>query len=210
MALQEVDFVVEDHAIPSDVQQVLLASHIGIHQYQENNREESSGFVPSDPASVYCALRSILVSRSFRGISFCEWGSGYGTATCLAAILGFEAFGIEMEPQLVEASRKLADRFQLPAVFAQGSFVPANGKPLSDEAYRDNGGRYPWLQNLAGNAYQRLGREPDSFDVVFAYPWPGEEYFVSELFHSSVSAGALLLSYNDSGSMNLLRKTSAG
>lgn len=210
MALQEVDLLIDDDAIPEAVQHVLLTSHIGVNEYLENHQKDLSGFIPSCPESVYRALRSIFVRNVARGFSFCEWGSGYGTVTCLAAILGFEAVGIEIDPQLVNASRGLANRFELSAVFAHGSFVPAKARALSEEAFRDNDGRYPWLQNRADSAYHTLGLSPEAFDVVFAYPWPGEEYFVRELFHSSASTGALLLSYNDTGSMTLLRKTASG
>ena len=44
----------------------------------------------------------------------------------------------------------------------------------AEEAFVDNLGRYPWLNNQAEDAYKKLGRGIASFDVVFAYPWPGE------------------------------------
>ena len=47
---------------------------------------------------------------------------------------------------------------------------------------------------------------PDDFDVVFAYPWPDEEYIIEELFARHADAGALLLTYHDSGDIKLRRK----
>ena len=209
MALQDVHIVIGEEAVPADVQQVLTASHSGVSKYLDDYRVQPSGFVPSNPELVYFALRTIIDSHCYDGKSFCEWGSGYGTATCLAAILGFDACGIEIEPNLVAASTEFAGHFELPAVFAQGSFVPTQSASLSEEAFRDTDGRYPWLKNKAASAYRKLGRDPDSFDVVFAYPWPGEEYFVTQLFDSSAAPGALLLRYSDNGEMTLLRKTVA-
>ena len=207
MVLQEVELVLNDVSIPDQARQILTASDSGVTQFFENHDKQSSGFVPSDSEAVFRALRATAECKFLSGRSFCEWGSGYGTATCLASTLGFEAFGIEIERQLVEASRRLAREFQLTALFAQGTFVPANGKSLAEEAFSDNDGRYPWLQNQADNAYQKLGRELQSFDVVFSYPWPGEEYFIAQLFDEEAANGALLLSYSDSAQITLQRKT---
>ena len=206
MSLQNIDLPTEGVPIPEDVRQVVMASHAAASQYMEAHCSKGSGFVPSDPELVYSALRAVGDLHTVGEISFCEWGSGFGTATCLAAKLGFDACGIEVEPQLVKESRRLAEHFQLSAVFAEGSFVPARVRPLSEEAFSDNEGRYPWLRCQASDAYERLGREPDSFDVVFAYPWPGEEYYMSQLFQELAGPGSLFLSYSDKGEMNLLRK----
>ena len=208
MKLQNVDLLLSDSAIPGDVQQVLSASHLGAIEHFERHGKETTGFVPSNPEVVYRALQAVD-DCCLGEASFCEWGSGLGTATCLAAKLGFRACGIELHPQLVEASRKLAKSLQLPAVFAQGSFVPKNGRSLSREAYSDNEGRYPWLNCDGKDAYQSLGRKPDSFDVVFAYPWPGEEYYMSQLFQTLARPGSMFLRYVDSGEISLLRKPAA-
>lgn len=207
MELQHIDLPTPDSSIPIDVQQILAASRAGADRHLErrSNEAEASGFVPSNPELVYRALRAVDLHYE-DGASFCEWGSGLGTATCLAAKLGFHACGIEIDPQLVDASRRLARDFQLPAVFAQGSFVPKMERALSQEAFRDNDGRYPWLRCEERDAYQSLGRAPDSFDLVFAYPWPGEEYYMSQLFHELARPGSLFMRYVDSGEISLLQK----
>lgn len=210
MSLRNLDLATDGTTpTPDDVQSVVTASRVGAKEYMEKHGCEASGFVPSDPEQVYRALRAIgdLLTTTTDEISFCEWGSGLGTATCLASKLGFDACGIEIEPELVAASREFADRFQLSAEFAHGSFVPQTEQTLSKEAFSDNEGRYPWLNCQANAAYTSLGREPGSFDVVFAYPWPGEEYFISRLFFELASPGALLLSYSDSGELNLSQKS---
>lgn len=212
MSLQNLELPTESSRTPDDIQKVVTASRIGAREYIENRRSGASGFVPSDPEQVYHALRAIggLLAAFTDDVSFCEWGSGLGTVTCLASKLGFDACGIEIEPELVAASREFADRFELPAEFAHGSFVPQTKRTLSIEAFSDNEGRYPWLNSQASAAYTSLGREPESFDIVFAYPWPGEEYFISRLFSELASPGALLLSYGDNGEMNLSQKPIVG
>ncbi len=58
-------------------------------------------FVPSDYDLVWRSLDALPRGR------FCEWGSGFGIATGLAELLGFDARGIEIDDQLADASRQL-------------------------------------------------------------------------------------------------------
>jgi hypothetical protein len=64
-------------------------------------------FVPSD----YELLWRVFDAQE-RG-RFCEWGSGFGLATGVAELLGFDAFGIEIDTKLADASRRLLADFQL-------------------------------------------------------------------------------------------------
>ena len=47
--------------------------------------------------------------------TFCEYGSGFGIATGLAELLGFDALWIELSPDLVAASRDLLGSQELKA-----------------------------------------------------------------------------------------------
>jgi hypothetical protein len=73
-------------------------------------------FVPSDFLSLYAILANIPRGR------FCEWGSGMGIGVGLAASLGFEAHGIEIDPALATASRSLLTDFGLSATVTTGSY----------------------------------------------------------------------------------------
>ena len=53
-----------------------------------------------------------------------------------------------------------------------------------------------WLSTDGPDGYEELELEPDDFDVVFAYPWPGEEQVIFDLFADSAAVGALLLTYH--------------
>ncbi len=53
---------------------------------------------------------------------------------------------------------------------------------------------------------RRIGLDPDDFDVVFAYPWPGEERLIESLFEKYAAEEALLLMYNKFNSVRLRRK----
>ena len=206
-SLETLELPTFSDSIPNDVTQILAAGRAEVDQYvADHGNEDRSGFVPSNPELVYLALRAISEMHGANDMSFCEWGSGLGIATCLASQLGFDACGIEIEPDLVKVSRRFAKQFELPATFVQGSFVPMDGRSLSEEAFRDNEGRYPWLKCTTHDGYANLGRQLDSFDVIFAYPWPGEEYFTKELFCKLAGPRSLLLCYSDSDKVSLLQK----
>jgi hypothetical protein len=74
-------------------------------------------FIPSDYRVVYGALGVVAVGR------FCEWGSGIGIVTGLAAMLGFGAMGIELHAELAAASRELLADFGLKATIVTGDYL---------------------------------------------------------------------------------------
>ncbi len=152
--------------------------------------------IPCDHAGAYQVLRRLSVHAT----SFLELGSAIGVVTILADLLGFEACGIELEPWLVDRSIELALRFGSRASFAEGSFVPA--------AYQDE------VENLLADfltptggacAYDELELELDDFDLIYAYPWPGEEDWLHELVRRHARPGALLLTYDVSEGFRLAR-----
>src|SRR5690348_17292600 len=77
-------------------------------------------FVAADYDQV---LRALLAVRA-PGQRFVEWGSATGVITIMASLLGFDAYGIELDPSLGRIARELAARFNSSAVFVDGSFVP--------------------------------------------------------------------------------------
>jgi hypothetical protein len=121
-------------------------------------------------------------------------------------MLELNAYGIEIERGLVDASRKLADDFGLPVEFVHGSYVPSGAEAYVEETYADNNAESFSLVADADDAYDELGLDPDDFDVVFAYPWPGEECLIEGLFEKYAAEEALLLTYNQYNSVRLQRK----
>lgn len=144
-------------------------------------------FIPAD----YDLARHHL--HELRGLSnsFVELGSGVGVITILADLLGFDAYGIEIEPELIDVSLDLAEDLHSRATFTEGSFVP--------QAYRDE------IELLSGDfhtvtegadAYEELGLELADFDLVYAYPWPGEEDWIHELVRRHASPSTLFTTYS--------------
>src|SRR5512141_877538 len=80
-------------------------------------------FHPFVPANYDRVLRTLLRVRA-PGLRFLEWGSATGVITIMADLLGFEAFGIEIDAELVAYARDLARRHGSRARFAAGSFLP--------------------------------------------------------------------------------------
>ncbi len=64
-----------------------------------------------------------------KGAAFLEWGSGQGMVAILAALLGYDAVGVEIDEALVQESRELARRYDVSARFEHGSYEP-NGAGL--------------------------------------------------------------------------------
>lgn len=176
------------------------------HELHVRGRSSSNrGFVPSCPATVYEALNAIERESLAPGSTFCEWGSGLGIATLLAAAIGFKAYGIEIDRDLHDCSRELAVRLELQAEFIHGSFVPQGAERLVDRAYASCEGELS-LDTEADDAYKDLGMEVCDFDIVFAYPWPNDEALTAAIFDKFAAVGALLLTFADPDRIRLRRK----
>ena len=197
MPLIELAVPADGGAPPPAARALIREAGRRIERFQRPGR--APAFVPCDFVRAYGALRAAAAAAP--GRRFCEWGSGFGVVAGLAALLDFDACGIEIDADLTAAARRLADDFGLPVEFACGSFVPPGG-----EACLDAGGAYAWLATGAGDGYDELGLGPDDFDVIFAYPWPDEEAAVAALFGRYAAAGALLLTYHGGEGFRLRRK----
>ncbi len=168
---------------------------------QSRLNEPIHSFVPSDFPLAYGALRHVAEKRLAPGPLFCEWGSGAGVVTCLAAMLGFEACGIEVESDLVDLAVRLARHHHVRAGFCQGNFVPHEGQAIAAQTEE-----FEWLAVGGRDPYAEMDMEIADFDLVFAYPWPGEERVIERLFDRFAANGALLMTYNGHEGVRLFRK----
>ena len=83
-----------------------------------------------------------------------------------------------------------------------GTFVPAGGEDLTDFEQE-----HAWLSSDAGACgHEELGVDPGEFDVIFAYPWPGEEAVIEGLFERYAPTGALLLTFHGHEDLRLRRR----
>ena len=201
MRLVEIELELPEIAIPADVTQLLTDAKQRIDTLEDKSRAAMPAFVPSDFALVYRGLAEIESARLATGRRFVEWGSGIGAITCLAMSLGLDAVGIEIEQKLVDIAEELAAKHAIATQFVCGSFVPCGWE--SDVVW---GTDVAWLTTDGPDAYCELELEPDDFDIIFAYPWPGEEQVIFDLFTDCAAMGALLLTYHGIEGVRLQRK----
>jgi hypothetical protein len=161
---------------------------------------DSSVFVGSELPTVDRVLSRIQAEGLARGPMFCEWGSGLGGVCGVASLNGFTPLGIEIRPSFVDSARELAENLALPMVFAEGTYLLPG-----DE---DSVGQTHLHTELTFNtrAWDELDLAPADCDVIFAYPWPGEEAIVDSLFLRHAGPDALLLTFHDFDRVLVQRK----
>jgi hypothetical protein len=143
-------------------------------------------FVAADYEEVYRALARL----QGRLTTVLEWGSGLGVVTIMASNLGFEAYGIESEPHLVDLSRTLAHKYGPGARFVTGSFIPREyqwNPKTADEAFRSDVDAEP--------AYEDLDMELRDFELVYAFPWPDEQLLCRDILRQCARKNTLFLTY---------------
>src|SRR5262249_54054142 len=75
-------------------------------------------------------------------------------------MLDFDACGIEIEGELVDAAQQLADDFGLPVEFIRGSFIRKGGDP-----YRHTTEEFAWLTPDESTTHDELARGPDEMNA---------------------------------------------
>ncbi len=205
MTLFNVALQLPNIEIPSDVREFIHEANARVTEFMKKRPTPLVGFFPSCFETVYRALTEIANGRLAPGNTFCEWGSGFGVTASMAAMLGFDSYGIEIDPELCEVSRELAKQRGLSVRFLCGSFIPAGSDKLIDRAYTNHDGDM-MLNPHSDGAYDEMGMDVSDFDLIFAYPWPKDAKLTGSLFNKFASSDALLLTYNGLESMRLQRK----
>ena len=163
---------------------------------RHQNTAAFHGYVSADYLTVY----ESLVQLRGRVLTVLEWGSGLGVVTIMASLMGFEAYGIEVEPDLVKYSERLAQAYGPDARFAQGSFIPSGFE--WDPAHGDDVCR---TIIDAASAYDELDMELRDFDLVYAYPWPDEHTLYHNIMRGFARRNAMFLSYDAREGIDLVR-----
>ncbi len=142
---------------------------------------------PFLPANYRVVLQALIDYRA-PNVRFLEWGSATGVITIMADLLGYEAFGIELDAGLVDMARELASRNESKARFAAGSFLPTSYRWEPE----GGDGRMGTIGEGA-SGYDELGHELKEFDVVFGFPWDGEDTMMLDLMTAHGGPEARLL-----------------
>jgi hypothetical protein len=180
--------------------------------FADHDDHQAPRFVPSVPERVFAVLEEITRRQLPPTRVFCEWGSGFGTATCLAALLGYEAYGLEIDEELVRLSRAIARRLGIPVKILCTSLFPAGYAAYSGV----DGAALVTPESLSDHHNTDEARRPlryDGMDIAiadiglfFAYPWPEECELMQELFEAVAMAGAILVVYHTDKDIRVFRK----
>jgi hypothetical protein len=180
------------------------------HLFETEQNKKIPRFIPSDPLAIYRAIDFVTRKDLPLGRVFCEWGSGFGVATGLAAMLGYEAYGIEIEASLAAASESLAQHQGIEFTILNTSYIPEGfesyaalgGEELVlPENFSDHGDGFDQVPIYEGMPYST-----DEIDLFFVYPWPGEQEFMQQLFEAVATEGAILLTYLEDGEVSVHQK----
>lgn len=147
-------------------------------------------FIPADLRLAREALTEAREAAGGLGLRFIELGSGFGSIAILADLLGFESYGIEVDRELFAGSLGLADEFDSNVELVEGSFVPLEF--MDSVQHFDE--EFPTPIDGA-DAYAELGLKLSDFDLIYTYPWPGEEDWYAELLGHFASPHARQLNY---------------
>ncbi|MFK7740091.1 MAG: hypothetical protein AB8H80_07175 [Planctomycetota bacterium] len=200
MRLVPLELVIEEGPLPPRAAGFLASAQSRIDRWFARDEHQAGiGFIPSHYEQVWHALSAIRHQHA-DARRLLEWGSGFGVVAGFSELLGLDAYGIEIDRDLVIAANELLGEHELQATLAHGSFVPASfdGDDFFDLETRTVFG--------APDAYNELGFDLDDFDLVFAYPWPTEEELYCEMFRRNADFGAVLLTWSRQEGMRAYRK----
>jgi hypothetical protein len=207
MAIEEIDIEVPEVVVPGAVARLIATCSRGWERFFADNDDQAPRFVPSVPEIVFAALKEVTDQHLPPNRVFCEWGSGFATATCMAALLGYKAYGLEIEAELVSLSRAIARRLRIPAEIICTSMFPKGYGPVSGV-----GGAELVQPESVGHHHRGSlryhGMDIDIADIglFFAYPWPEERELMQELFDAVAAAEAILIAYYTDKKVCVFRK----
>ena len=205
MTLRCIDFHYKSVAIPTEIIEFLRSTNALVELHRISGGMSIRGFVPSDYTAIYQCLKVVYDTQLHTGSRFCEWGSGVGVVASLAAMIGFESFGIEYDNNLCTVAEGIREKFAVPFEVVNGSFIPAGVEDLIDDAFAAQNGELA-LHTDPDLAYEEMGYAINDFNLIFAYPWPNDVELTCEIFDRCAAQGALLLAYYECGSIALYRK----
>lgn len=208
MAYETIDYdpVVEE--IPTKIQQFIQEADRRCEAfYDAHLNKRYPRYVPSEPAQVYAALNYVTEAGLPLGSRFIEWGSGFGVATGIAVLLGYEATGIEIQPDLVEKATSLLHDQGLDGEFLNVSYIP-EGFIQYDAVGGDDIIPDDSFGNAADEAptYEGMEVPIEEIDLFFTYPWPGEQEMMLKLFDAVAGEGAILVAYYGDRDICIYRK----
>jgi hypothetical protein len=213
MALEVITLEGPEARVPDRVARLIETCSRGWeHFFADNDGHQAPRFVPSVPERVFAVLEEVTTRNLPPNRIFCEWGSGFGTATCMASLLGYEAYGLEIEEELVWRSRAVARRLGIPVEILCASILPkgyavcsgVDGAALVTPALGRKHNDHD--EDRGPLRYKGMAIDIADIGLFFAYPWPEEQALMRQLFDAVAMAGAMLVVYHTDQDIRVFRK----
>ena len=212
MAIEEIEMDVLEAKVSDEVARLIDTCSRGWERFfSDHDDHQAPRFVPSVPERVFSALEEVTNRNLPPNRVFCEWGSGFGTVTCMASLLGYEAYGLEIEEELVRLSRAIARRLKI-----QVEFICTSMFPEGYDAYLGVGEAELVRPESCGDhdesplRYNGMDINVAEIGLFFAYPWPEERELIQELFDAVAAEGAILVAYHTDTEVRVFRKVASG
>jgi hypothetical protein len=119
----------------------------------------------------------------------------------MAGKLGWDAVGIEAEEFLVEQARQFLRSENIPAEIWHGNFLPSHAERLAKRQ-----ANHASLFHQIPSVYASKSLAVDDFATIFAYPWPGEDYFLKDVFRHYAADQAILVMFLGPYEIEIYRK----
>lgn len=121
---------------------------------------------------------------------FIEWGSGLGAVSLLASHLGWNATGIDIEPNLVKAANEHARKYDFDVQFHIASYKP--------EGFDDNS-----IADVQLSTEHGFGLF--DFDIIYGYFWPAECDSTRNFFFRHAEPATLFMLYKGGTQFEMYR-----
>ena len=146
MSLSVIDLQISIQALPPEAAALVEQGRQRAEAfYSQVTDQPPGGFLAGDYELIYSALALLRESDILPGLRFCEWGSGVGVILGLAAQLGYEPSGIELQSELTQESQRWLSKLGLDALAA-----------LCAPRLRENPAARPWP--FEGGVTYQIGR----------------------------------------------------
>lgn len=211
MSINQIELRLDGIKMPPEVAKFVEIADRAMDEYDDQHEyKKRPNFVHCDPVLFHAAIACVTEQDLPLGRVFCEWGSGFGMSTCIAALLGYEAYGIEIDPDVVKYSRALAKRQNIDVTILETSYFPEGFSSYTGSG--DDELIVPPEYSRAHGDILHMPRYPgmeidtDEIDLFFVYPWPKEHEMFQDLFKAIAGDGAVLIAYYGDGEICAYQK----